>query len=134
MLYRKQTVLKLHPEQHTDTHTYFQYEGDDDDHRVGYYLPMVDWVNMGCVDEITVSAVPGDQLTHMYNLRDVGTRGEGGEDWDIDNNRPMSETRRLEELEVRARLEVREAVEEWFSNVDLDDMFRTKGWTERLGE
>lgn len=28
----------------------------------------------------------------------------------------------------KARLEVKKAVEEWFSNVDLDDLFITKGW------
>lgn len=27
-----------------------------------------------------------------------------------------------------ARLEVKQAVEEWFSNVDLDDLFAVKGW------
>lgn len=28
----------------------------------------------------------------------------------------------------KARFEVKEAVEDWFSNVDLSDLFRTKGW------
>jgi hypothetical protein len=34
----------------------------------------------------------------------------------------------VEEGYSEGRFEVKAAVEEWFSNVDLDDLFRTKGW------
>lgn len=98
MLTKKQTVVKIHSEQHTDTHTYFQYEGDDDDYRVGYYLPMQDWVEMNCPEELTVEVVPGDQMNNELGLRDAGERDSASVEWDIDTNRPMSETRRLEKL------------------------------------
>lgn len=38
----------------------------------------------------------------------------------------------VEEGYSEGRLEVKEAVEEWFSNVDLDDLFKTKGWIKPL--
>lgn len=94
MLEKKKTLVKIHPEQHTDTHTYFQYEGDDDDYRVGYYLPMTDWVDMGCPEEVTVEVVPGDSMEN--GLRDEGERSSRQIEWDIDANRPMAVTRRLE--------------------------------------
>lgn len=86
-LEKKQTLLKIHPEQHTDTHTYFQYEGDDDAYRVGYYMPMVDWVNMGCPEEITVASIPGDKMENNIGLRDAGEYVE----WDIDRNMSIAD-------------------------------------------
>jgi hypothetical protein len=38
-------------------------------------------------------------------------------------------TRILEAAVPNARAEVKAAVEEWFSNVSLDDLFAVKGWT-----
>lgn len=35
----------------------------------------------------------------------------------------------LEDEARVARAEVKEAVEEWFSDVSLDDLFRLKGWS-----
>lgn len=35
----------------------------------------------------------------------------------------------LEDEAKVARAEVKEAVEEWFSNVDLTDLFTVKGWS-----
>lgn len=34
----------------------------------------------------------------------------------------------VEEGYSEGRFEVKEAVEEWFSNIDLTDLFATKGW------
>lgn len=34
----------------------------------------------------------------------------------------------VEEGYSEGRFEVKEAVEEWFSDVDLNDLFQTKGW------
>ena len=35
----------------------------------------------------------------------------------------------VEEGYAEGRFEVKEAVEQWFSNVDLDDLFQSKGWS-----
>ena len=102
MLEKKQTLLQLHPEQHTDTHTYFQYEGDDDAIRVGYYLPMVDWVDMGSPNEITVTVIPDDAMENDIGLRDAGERSERQIEWDIDRNQPMSVTHRQEQERLGA--------------------------------
>jgi len=107
VLKQKQTLLKIHPEQHTDTHTYFQYGGDSDDSRVGYYLSMPEWVAMGCPEEIVVSSNI-DTTIMSEGLTDQGVWGGEDEDlnhrmveWDIDNNCPMAETIRLEKEEAR---------------------------------
>lgn len=102
MLEQKQTLLQLHSEQHSDEFSYFQYEGDDDAYRVGYYVPMVDWVDMGCPQELTVTVNPGNHMENKAGLRDAGERSEREVEWDLDANRPMSETRRLEEEERSA--------------------------------
>lgn len=103
MLEKKQTLLQLHPEQHTDTHAYFQYEGDDDAFRVGYYLPMVDWVDMGSPNEITVTVIPRRRHGERHRgLRDAGERSERQVEWDIDRNQPMSVTHRQEQERLGA--------------------------------
>jgi hypothetical protein len=43
-------------------------------------------------------------------------------------------TTAVEEGYREGRFEVKEAVEEWFSNVDLKDLFVTKGWMRNLPE
>lgn len=104
MLTKKKTVVKLHPEQHTDTHTYFQYGDDDDSYRVGYYLAMVDWVEMGCPNELTVSVGPGVVGMSTINgetLLDEGERTDQMVEWDIDANQPMWMTRQIERQESR---------------------------------
>lgn len=72
MLSKKTTVLVKHSVQRHDDFVYYQYEGDNDAYRVGYYMPRIDFDWMGQPETITVAAVPGDQTTN--GLRDEGER------------------------------------------------------------
>ena len=73
-LEQKKTLLELHPVQKSEEFVYFQYEGDDDSYRVGYYLPRSDFLFMGSPNEITVVVQPGDHMS--TELRDAGQYGE----------------------------------------------------------
>ena len=75
MLIQKRTVLELHQHQRTEDMRYFQYEGDGDAYRVGYYLPLSDFIEMGKPTKITVTVERGDTRT-TGDLRDEGRRGE----------------------------------------------------------
>lgn len=42
-------------------------------------------------------------------------------------------TAAVEEGYGEGRFEVKEAVESWFDNVDLDDLFKARGWVDQKG-
>lgn len=50
------------------------------------------------------------------------------EDFVVNGDTTSSITSAVEEGVSEGRFEVKELVESWFSDVDLDDLFRTKGW------
>lgn len=102
-LTKKQTLLKIHAEQHNDTHTYFQYEGDDDAYRVGYYVPFVDWVNMGCPQQVTVTVVPGNQMENTVGLRDAGEYNPPNGEFNIDRNMSEDDVRMFHRGAAHAR-------------------------------
>jgi hypothetical protein len=72
MLDRKTTVLTKHPVQRHEEFVYFQYMGDNDDYRVGYYLPRTDYDWMDQPEVITVMVRPEDRTTN--GLQDEGVR------------------------------------------------------------
>jgi hypothetical protein len=97
MLTKKKTLLEFHSVQKTEDHVYFEYDAyadvpevtqDGPNYRVGYYLPISDWVEMGSPSEVTVTVEVGDTMNH--SLKDEGHR-EGPEEWDIDLNMPARE-------------------------------------------
>lgn len=97
MLEQKKTLLSKHDHQRTDSHVYFEYlvsEADDRDaYKVGYYLPVPDWMCMGSPDEITVTVVPGNNNI-SEGMKDEGrwdTEHDKSVEWDIDRNMSVSD-------------------------------------------
>jgi hypothetical protein len=70
MLERKTTVLTRHPVQRHAEFVYFQYGGDNDEYRVGYYLPRVDYDFLDQPDDLTVSIDPVPRIEN--GLKDYG--------------------------------------------------------------
>lgn len=98
MLLGKKTLLKLHETQKSASHVYFEYDAFEEvggpteyEYRVGYYLPMSDWLCLGSPEEVTVSVQAGNQMESSLN--DEGNWGGDDEDlnkdFDIDQNIPM---------------------------------------------
>lgn len=70
MLERKTTVLAKHPTQRHEEFVYFQYGGNNDEYRVGYYMPRVDYDFFDQPEQITVSADPIARISN--GLEDYG--------------------------------------------------------------
>lgn len=62
MLVKHAIVAKLHPQQDSQRHMYFQYGPDGDERREGVYLTRKNWDEMGQPEEITVRIEAGNQL------------------------------------------------------------------------
>jgi hypothetical protein len=99
MLLGKKTLLTLHEVQNSAENVYFEYdafaevsEGSRYEYKVGYYMPMADWLCMGSPEQLTITAEPGN-AGMSFGLKDEGTWGGEDEDLnlvhDIDRNVSM---------------------------------------------
>lgn len=86
MLLSKKTLLTLHEVQNSAESVYFEYDafaevsaGSRYEYKVGYYMPMADWLCMGSPREITVTIEPGNAGMSI-GLKDEGTWGGDNED------------------------------------------------------
>lgn len=62
MIKKMTLVCKLHPEQQSSRHVYFQHRPDGDEDRQGVYLTKKAWIEMGAPRSVTITVEAGDKI------------------------------------------------------------------------
>lgn len=63
MIKLRRIECKLHEEQQSQRHVYFQFRDDRDEEREGFYMTKKNWVEMGCPSIVTVSVEAGAKIS-----------------------------------------------------------------------